>query len=153
MKGILKRLFCKGASEKLIVPFKDSMGSTGRGYSTASAVGRMGEEAAVEFLKQKGYRIVKRNYRTREGEIDIVAHGADRVLFVEVKTRGRTSLGLPQEYVDRKKRGRIIKAAKRFLAESPQFKDFNVRFDVIAVTVEARRLVVEHLPDAFCVEE
>ncbi len=132
MKKILKRLFTPSAKRCL---------------------GVAGEKEAERFLKKKGYRIIARNYRTRHGEIDLIALDGDTLVFVEVKTRGSDNFGLPQEAVDRRKRAHITKVSKYFLAENHGFKDHNVRFDVVGLTVEGGILRVEHISNAFEVEE
>ena len=101
------------------------------------------EDAAAEHLRKLGYAILERNFRTRLGEIDIVARDGDSVVFVEVRSRADASFGSPQETVGFVKQRRIIKAAA-FYAQSRGL-DCPMRFDVIAIV--AGRL--EHITDAF----
>ncbi len=133
MKDILKRLFAPSAGK--------------------TDLGRAGEKEAERFLKKKGYRIVERNYRTRHGEIDIVALDGDTLVFVEVKTRLSHGFGIPQDSVDRRKMAHIIKASKYYITENPTLKDHNVRFDVVGITIDKEGLKFEHIPHAFEVEE
>ena len=66
-------------------------------------LGRAGEKLAVDFLKKKGFKILKTNYKTVVGEIDIIAQDREYIVFIEVKTRSSDNYGLPREAVDRKK--------------------------------------------------
>jgi putative endonuclease len=96
------------------------------------AYGREGEDAAVAWYEQAGYRIVDRNWRCREGELDIVATGDGVVVFCEVKARGSDRFGGPAEAVTWRKQRRIRGLAVRWLAEHDgRFGE--IRFDVAAV--------------------
>lgn len=93
-------------------------------------IGDYGESAAAAYLEYKGYSIVKRNFRIRGGEIDIIAKDEeDRLVFVEVKTRSRTDYGTAAEYVIASKRERLIKTALAFTGRT----DIDMRFDIIEV--------------------
>ena len=63
-------------------------------------LGKEGETRAVEFLWKKGYRILERNFRTKRGEIDIIARNRKEIIFVEVKTRKNLDYGFPSESVN-----------------------------------------------------
>jgi len=94
--------------------------------------GRAGEDFAAQVLQQSGYNIVTKNYRCREGEIDIIAERQEELYFIEVKTRKDTSFGLPCEAVTKTKRQHMRKAAAHFLSENPcRWKDFS--FQVIEI--------------------
>lgn len=95
--------------------------------------GRRGEDAAAKFLCKKGYEIVDRNYRTRCGEIDIIAAYNGYLVFAEVKTRCQGSMLLPRETVDIKKQRRLIMAAKQYLS-CHDIGSLQPRFDVIEIT-------------------
>lgn len=92
---------------------------------------REAEERACEHLRSLGYLIVARNWRWRGGEVDIIAKDGDTLVFVEVKARSGRGFGAPAEAVDRRKRGRLLAAARAFLGRD-QGK-VPVRFDVISV--------------------
>ncbi len=77
-------------------------------------LGREGEERGVRYLKALGYKILSRNFRTRFGEIDIIAKDRDIIVFVEVKTRSDNSFGLPHESVTPWKLGHLIKSSQYF---------------------------------------
>lgn len=111
-------------------------------------IGAGGEQAAVDYLEKKGYRILKQNYRTCGVEIDLVAQKNDIVCFIEVKTRGTEDFGLPEEYVDFRKRKRIIRGARVFLAKKA-YADARVRFDIISVVYQGRHPTINHIEDAF----
>ncbi len=98
--------------------------------NTQREIGADAEQATCRILRNQGYSIVLRNYRTRLGEIDIVARDGDVLVFVEVKARTQSGFGGPEAAVGKWKRSRIIAAAKGFLARYPS--DLPVRFDVVA---------------------
>ncbi len=102
----------------------------GRGMRNKT-IGACGEDAACEYLKNKGYRIAARNMRTRAGEIDIIAEDGECLVFVEVKTRTSSAFGTPAEAVTYYKRQNIIRAAEMYLMKNPAESD--IRFDVIEV--------------------
>ena len=115
-------------------------------------LGDAGEEVAAGHLLRRGYRILERNYRTRWGELDIVAFDGVTIAFVEVKTRRAASGRTPFESVHSLKRDQVRRMAASWLSERPGRPFARVlRFDAIAVTVDpAGRLVaLEHLEGAF----
>jgi putative endonuclease len=81
-------------------------------------IGKWGEEAAAEFLVQRGYVIIAQNFRTPYGEIDIVARQGDITIFLEVKTRTSNTMGLPEASITSRKRQHMISAAEYYAAES-----------------------------------
>lgn len=82
---------------------------------TKLETGSSGEKIAVDFLLKKGYRILETNFRTRFGEIDVIALDKDLVVYVEVKTRSSRQFGLPEEAVGHRKLQHLLKAAAYFL--------------------------------------
>jgi len=115
---------------------------------TKTSIGAGGEQAAVDYLQKNGYEILKKNYRTCGVEIDLVAKKDDTVCFIEVKTRGSEDFGLPEEYVDFRKRKRIIRGARVFLARKT-YADARVRFDIISVVHQGKNPTIHHIEDAF----
>lgn len=116
-------------------------------------LGRLGERLAAEHLIRRGYTILERNYRTRFGEIDIVAYGREAIVFCEVKTRRVAPRhGGPLEAVHPRKRMQVRRMASRWLVERHD-RPFgaDLRFDVIGITLDvADRLVnLDHLEGAF----
>ena len=106
-------------------------------FSTQS-IGEIGEEYATKFLKKKKYKILKRNYRKRYGEIDIIAENKNYIVFVEVKTRHTDSVTSAADAVNRQKQLKIIKTASLYLAKNETEKF--CRFDVCEVYVNADNL-------------
>lgn len=112
-------------------------------------LGRRGEEAAACHLESNGYRILARGFRTRQGEIDIVAETSGVIVFVEVKTRSSTSHGTPEASVTELKQRRVARMALAFLS-ARRLHGRDCRFDVIAVeSSPTGELSVRHLEDAF----
>ena len=95
-------------------------------------LGKFGEESAIDLLKTNGYRILARNYKTKLGEIDIIARDKDTVCFIEVKTRHSDRFGLPQEAISRSKQRHMAKVALMFLKKN-NLLDKRARFDVISI--------------------
>ncbi len=109
-------------------------------------LGSQGEDWACEYLRGQGYEIACRNYRYGRAEIDIVARREKLLVFVEVKTRTNLSHGEPEAAVTGSKVGRLRKAAEHYIYATDWVHD--VRFDVIAISVEGERHL-EHFQDAF----
>ena len=114
------------------------------GMSRAGA-GREGEERAAAALEAAGMRIIAKNVRIRQGEVDIIALDGDTVVFVEVKAWAVYGMEDLQYSIDLKKQRRIIETAKYFLSVNREYNRKAVRFDVIFVG----RDTVTHLASAF----
>jgi putative endonuclease len=97
------------------------------------AVGRFGEDVAAGCLHAAGARILDRNWRCRDGELDIVAVENGVLVFVEVKTRSSLAFGDPAEAVNAAKANRLRRLAARWLAEHPDTYWPEIRFDIIAI--------------------
>jgi len=112
-------------------------------------LGRTGEDAAVEALRARGYRILERNVRLRRGELDVVAEEAGDLVFVEVKTRRSATHGTPAEGVGARKQRALAQLAMGYLVRR-RLGERACRFDVVEVWLErAGTLRVEILRDAF----
>lgn len=112
-------------------------------------LGQGGEHYVARYLKNKGYRILNKNYRCKLGEIDIIARDGEELVFIEVKTRSGLSHGSPAEAVDTRKQRQISRAAQWYLTEQTLF-DSPARFDVISVLLDdARQPAIEHISNAF----
>lgn len=98
---------------------------------TQKEIGTWGEEYAARHLLQQGWNILRRNYYSRYGEIDIIAFDAQYILFVEVKTRAPGSWSTPAQAVDKAKQRRLLLTAQAFLAQYPV--NLQPRFDVCEV--------------------
>ncbi|NRT12317.1 YraN family protein [Flavobacterium sp. 14A] len=120
-------------------------------------LGKLGEELAVDFLVQAGYKIVETNWTFQKAEIDIIARKGNVLAVVEVKTRSSLLFGLPQDFVDSKKIQLLIKAIDAYV--NSKDLDVEVRFDIIAINTDSKKekstpenkksFVIEHLIDAF----
>jgi putative endonuclease len=107
-------------------------------------LGRFGEDVAAGHLQKAGLVVVERNWRCREGEIDIVALDGAVLVFCEVKTRSGMAFGSPAEAVTVAKQRRLRVLAARWLSEHPgSWAD--LRFDVVSVLRTPDGLVVDHL--------
>jgi putative endonuclease len=117
---------------------------------TSNGVGAYGERRAVEYLtREAGMRVLARNWRCAEGEIDIVARDGVSVVFVEVKTRRGDGFGVPAEAVVGTKRRRLRRLAVLWLLSNP-VGDCDIRFDVVSVIRPGRGPAgVDHLRGAF----
>ena len=112
------------------------------------AIGKRGEDIAAEFLQEQGYRILQRRYRSKLGEIDIIATKADWCVFIEVKTRKSARFGLPSEAVNYYKQGKIINTALLYLAFTGR-QNCPVRFDVIEIILTPDNYKLNHIENAF----
>lgn len=101
-------------------------------------LGKLGEDAAVQYLEHQGYFILKRNYRTRQGEIDIIAVRENRMHFIEVKTRHGGKYGQPAESITQKKINHMRGAAGEFLRQIKGMpgSGMNIQFDVIGIRID-----------------
>ncbi len=115
------------------------------------SLGSWGEETAAEYLRQKGFDIVSKNYSCRFGEIDLIARNDSFVVFAEVKLRKNGDFARAREFVTRRKQERIITTASLWL--SANHTDLQPRFDVIEVYApmgsKTERPEIIHLEDAF----
>ena len=96
--------------------------------------GNKGEELAVNYLSEKGYSIVERNWRFRYAEVDIIASKNNRLHFFEIKTRTSDRFGKPEESMSHKKMNMLKTAAEEYQYKNPQWK--YVQFDVLAITLQ-----------------
>jgi putative endonuclease len=110
-------------------------------------LGKKGEELAVEYLRENGYKILDRNWTFQKAEIDIIAEKENILAIIEVKTRSSTDFGLPQDFVKPKKIQLLVKAVNAYINDREI--DFEVRFDIIAVQKNGESFAIEHLTDAF----
>lgn len=110
-------------------------------------VGKDGEEAALEYLRSAGYRIIATNYKTVFGEVDIIAKEKDTTVFVEVKTRSGSAFGYPFEAVTPKKQEKIRKVALFYMKQKK--REIRLRFDVLSINFEGGEKTIEHIADAF----
>ncbi len=111
-------------------------------------IGDLGEKKSCKYLKKQKYKIVCRNYKTKFGEIDIVAEKDNYIIFVEVKTRKEGCIVPPKMSVTKAKQQRLFKTAIIYLKEYPAKK--NIRFDVIEVIHKNKKVIsINHIKNAF----
>jgi putative endonuclease len=111
-------------------------------------VGRTGEDAAVQYLLQRGYYILERNYRCRFGEIDLVARDGDTLTFIEVKTRRSRTFGPAAAAVTHTKQRHLIKASQMYMVQHGKREDL-CRFDVVTIDMDGQESRIELIKDAF----
>lgn len=110
--------------------------------------GKLAEDLAVEFLKEKGYQILVKNFRNQKAEIDIIAEFDDKIIIVEVKARGTDFFMEPYEAVNKKKIRLLVAGADAFLNEKNLDKE--VRFDIISILKNKdNKTKITHLENAF----
>ena len=116
--------------------------------------GAHAEELAARYLVARGYRVLHRNHQIRSGELDLVVSAPDGTLcFVEVRARADVSFGQPAETVGRTKRGRLISAARHYLATKTRGEP-PCRFDVVEVIGEiSGDPRIHHIADAFRLDD
>jgi putative endonuclease len=114
----------------------------------AQRSGSIGEDAAARFLTRLGYEILGRNFKTRFGEVDIIARDGGTIVYVEVKRRESAHHGSAAEFVDPSKRARVAGAARIYAAKH-HLSESSTRFDVIAIDGVAPNEQVRHHKGAF----
>ena len=111
-------------------------------FSSRQQFGFSGERLAEKYLIEHGFAVVTRNFRTREGEIDLICRDRGVLVFVEVKTRRSNRFGAPEEAVTFRKLQRLRAAAFAFLGEHPAHR---FRFDVIAIDASTTPPTIRHI--------
>ena len=111
-------------------------------------LGEQGESIACEELEKRGYAILERRYRTRFGEIDVIASDQGTIVFVEVKTKTECSFSDPVESVTKQKQRRLVSMAEQYVAYK-RLDTTPCRFDVVAVDASVAPLRITIYPDAF----
>lgn len=117
---------------------------------TSKEIGFWGERTAAEYLCKKGMTLLEKNYSVRGGEIDLIMSDGGCTVFVEVKTRAENAYGTPLEYIDDRKRRRIIKTAVAYLNTD----DADMRFDAIEIVYrdnfgKFEVILINHIENAF----
>lgn len=112
-------------------------------------LGKLGEDIVQKYLCKKKYKITAKRFRLYRGEIDLVAYDGDTLVFVEVKTRSKGSLGLPEESVNPRKQRQIRKIAEGYLALN-NLDEVECRFDVVSLIFDDEGAYsLSHFEDAF----
>ncbi len=116
--------------------------------ATHNDFGKLAEDLATDFLANKNYKILARNFRFQKNEIDIIAEFENLIVITEVKARSYDTLIEPQEAVTKKKIKSIVMCADFFMRERNINKE--VRFDIITVLPDkSGKLIINHIEDAF----
>ena len=110
-------------------------------------LGKLGEEIAVQYLTNKGYKILERNWHNIHKEIDIIARDGKSLVIVEVKTRQSDEYGEPDIAVTRKKQRMLIAAANAYITRKGL--DMETRFDIISIVFREETPIISHIEDAF----
>jgi len=111
-------------------------------------LGKRGEQIAVEYLENLGYRILNVNWKCARAEVDVIADQNGAIIFVEVKTRSSTDYGHPEEFVDYKKERQLEFASSAYI--EMRGHEGEIRFDIIAIVFENKDLYkINHIEDAF----
>lgn len=108
-------------------------------------LGNKGEDQAVNYLQEKNYIILERNYRSRWAEADIIAKDGDYVVLVEVKTKVCDDQGIPEEMVNSHKQKKLILLARELEQKYPES---NIRIDVIAIREKKNNFQINHIINA-----
>jgi putative endonuclease len=112
--------------------------------------GREGEDEAVRFLLKSGWEVIYRNFRSRRGEIDIIAFRDGTLAFIEVKIANRCTREDLQHVICAKKRHSIIETSKLFLSMNRKYSQCRIRYDVILI---AENACARHMEGAFAEDD
>jgi putative endonuclease len=115
-------------------------------------LGKIGEKLALKHLKRHGYKILEQNYKSRYGEIDIIAKNKGVLAFIEVRTRKSMEFMRPEESVNIRKQRQITKVALDYLS-TRNMQDTDCRFDVVAITFDDKKPKIELIKNAFYIYE
>ena len=115
---------------------------------TSKETGNDGEKRATDFLIKNGYEIIERNWRTKGGEVDIIAKKNEALVFVEVKTLPNATSDMLSSVLGMQKQKRIVKTAKHFLLKHRQYSNSYIRFDVVVLDMQGLPPVY-HIENAF----
>ena len=113
--------------------------------STKIETGNKGERLAAEFLQNKGFEILEKNYRFKHAEIDLIIKRDDWVIFIEVKTRTSTWFGEPEQFVGSHKASKMFEAAEEYIYATDWHG--HIRFDIVSVKL-GYDVQIEHFEDA-----
>ena len=112
--------------------------------------GKQGEALAEEYLREKGFIILEKNYRYGHKEIDLIGQDGNTIVFIEVKAGRSKSFGSPVGWVTPRKQKNLIEAAYDFI-QKKNITDCDFRFDVLAISYQKGKEIVEHMKNAFMV--
>lgn len=107
-------------------------------------LGKDGEDLATQYLEQKGYEIIQRNFECKQGEIDIIAKDKEEYVFIEVKTRQNFHYGIPSEAVDERKQKHIWNATEYYIYLH-KLENKYIRIDVIEIYKKKGKFYINHI--------
>ena len=110
-------------------------------------LGKKGETIAKDYLLEKSYSIVEKNWRYLKAEIDLIAQKDDVIVFVEVKTRSSANYGDPESFVSDKQQKMIINAAHQYIMKNDI--ESEARFDIISIVISNKKKDIKHIEGAF----
>lgn len=114
--------------------------------SQSKRIGTLGEQLALKFLQQKGYKLIIQNYHIRGGEIDLILKKSGILVFVEVKTRTNQRFGLPEEALTDRKKRKLVRAIYHYLADHPHQQ---WQCDMIALRIKGNKGEITHYKNIF----
>lgn len=120
-----------------------------RTYATTQQKGAAYETLASDYLSTQGLQLFQRNFRCRLGEIDLIFHHQNTLVFVEVRSRKNIYFGGAADTVTFKKQRKLIQVAQFFLKMQPHLAHMPCRFDVIAITIQGTNPDIAWIPNAF----
>jgi len=109
--------------------------------------GLEGELQAVKYLEENGYKILKRNFRCRTGEVDIICEDEQVLYFIEVKTWSTLGFETMEQGIDRKKMNKILQTSRYFLLQYPDYNERNIQYGLVYIGSHGQKLTF--LPNAF----
>jgi putative endonuclease len=112
-------------------------------------LGSVGEDMAVEYLKNKGYKIIERNFQHNQYELDIICQEKNELVIVEVKSVRVPGYGSAESRISRKKQSFIFKGSYAYLDRRSRFAGMDVRFDVVCVALHCYPAQINHYKAAF----
>lgn len=110
-------------------------------------LGKIGEKIAASYLENNGFSIIKKNFQTKFGEIDIIAKKQNTLFFVEVKTRSNLNKGAPYEAINKNKIFHIKKVADFFIILNSKYKDYKMKIAVISIVTNNNENVINFYDD------
>jgi len=110
-------------------------------------LGDWGEQLAVKYLRKLGYYILEKNWRSREGEIDLIAIDDKTFVFIEVKTRKTATYGYPVESITNRKQEKMIKCIQKYLSQHHGLQHYQIRIDIILIKLDkkGKKARLQHL--------
>jgi putative endonuclease len=125
--------------------------SQSQDFSQNRSRGEQGEQLCHNYLEQKGFEILEKNYRLKMGELDVIALDKNVLCFIEVKTDFSQNAGNPSAWVTAKKQKQIFKVAQAYLTfKGAKYQNFQMRFDVCAIVWDTNKNhLIQYFSDAF----